>query len=130
MFNDVTDGGPASQTITKAPRPRVEGLPEELRGPRHIHKLRVRRAYAASSARFLGDAFVSSSRMRLLETADMASTAATNAGSFAFDGLLKPLIFRMNCREAARISSSVTGGSKLKRGLIFLHICVASKFLG
>ena len=31
MFNDVIDGGPASQTITEAPRPRVEGLPEEFR---------------------------------------------------------------------------------------------------
>ena len=42
--------------------------------------------------------------------------------SFAFDGLLKPLIFLTNWSEAARISSPVTGGSKLKRVLIFLHI--------
>ena len=31
----------------------------------------------------------------------------------AFDGLAKPLTFRTNCSDAARISSSVTGGSKL-----------------
>jgi hypothetical protein len=42
--------------------------------------------------------------------------------SFACDGLLKPVIFLMNCSEAARTSSGVTGGSKLKSGLMFLHI--------
>jgi hypothetical protein len=52
----------------------------------------------------------------------ISSTAAANKPSFAFDGLLKPLIFRTNWSEAARISSSVTGGSKLKRVLIFLHM--------
>ena len=45
-----------------------------------------------------------------------------NASSLAFDGLLKPVIFLTNCSDAARTSSSVTGGSKLKRFLIFLHI--------
>jgi hypothetical protein len=39
----------------------------------------------------------------------ISSTAASNAPSFAFDGLLKPLIFLTNWREAARISSEVTG---------------------
>src|SRR5579864_4099228 len=48
--------------------------------------------------------------------------AARKAGSLAFEGLVKPLILRTNCSEAARISSSVTGGSKLKRILIFRHI--------
>jgi hypothetical protein len=43
----------------------------------------------------------------------------------AFDGLLKPLTLRTNCKEAARISSSVTGGAKLKRILMFLHISFA-----
>jgi len=51
----------------------------------------------------------------------MSSTAARKALSLAFDGLLKPLIFLTNWREAARTSSSVTGGSKLKRVLMFLH---------
>src|SRR5215470_12076988 len=52
----------------------------------------------------------------------MSSTAAMNAASFAFDGLLKPLIFLTNCSDAARISSSVTGGSKLNSILMFRHI--------
>src|SRR6266536_3516420 len=79
---------------------------------------------ADRSARFLAGAFVSSERSRLPEAAAIASTAARNAASFAFDGLLKPLTFRTNCSEAARISSSVTGGSKLKSSLIFLHMLV------
>ena len=41
-----------------------------------------------------------------------------------FDGLLKPLTFLTNCNEAARISSSVTGGWKLKSVLMLLHIIV------
>src|SRR5580704_4080395 len=45
-----------------------------------------------------------------------------NAASLAFDGLLKPLIFLTNCSEAARTSSGVTGGSKLKSVLMFLHM--------
>jgi hypothetical protein len=45
-----------------------------------------------------------------------------NASSFAFDGLVKPLIFLTNCSDAARTSASVTGGSKLKSGLILRHI--------
>ena len=51
-----------------------------------------------------------------------SSTARLNASSFAFDGLVKPLILRTNCNDAARISSSFTGGAKLKSGLIFRHI--------
>ncbi len=45
----------------------------------------------------------------------ISSTAARKAPSFAFDGLLKALIFLANWSEAARISSAVTGGTKLKR---------------
>ena len=54
--------------------------------------------------------------------AAISSTAARNETSLAFDGLLKPLIFLTNWSEAARISPGVTGGSKLKRGLMFRHI--------
>jgi hypothetical protein len=43
----------------------------------------------------------------------IALIAARNASSFAFDGLLMPLIFLTNWSEAARISSAVTGGSNL-----------------
>jgi hypothetical protein len=59
-----------------------------------------------------------------VEIPTISSIAAWNEASFAFEGLLKPVIFLTNCSEAARTSSSVTGGSKLKRGLIFLHILV------
>jgi hypothetical protein len=81
-------------------------------------------AFAASCSRFLGAAFVSSDRRRRVETPATSSMASRNAASFAFDGLLNPLIFLTNCSEAARISSSVTGGSKLKRVLMFLHMGV------
>jgi hypothetical protein len=84
------------------------------------------RALAISSARFLDGALVSSERRRLLDTAAISSTAARNATSLAFDGLLKPLTFRTNCNEAARVSSAVTGGSKLKRVLMFLHTIITS----
>ena len=79
-------------------------------------------ALAATSSRFFGAAFVSSERRRRVEISAISSTAARNEASFPFDGLLKPLIFLTNWSEAARISTAVTGGSKLKRGLIFLHI--------
>src|SRR5215469_4207777 len=85
-------------------------------------------ALAASCSRFFGVAVVSSALSNLLETATIPSTAAANTASFAFDGLLKPVIFRTNCSDAARISSSVTGGSKLKSVLMFLHIADLEKF--
>jgi hypothetical protein len=48
--------------------------------------------------------------------------AVRNERSLTFDGLLMPLIFRTNWSEAALISYSVTGGSKLKRVLMLRHI--------
>src|SRR5262249_43524377 len=54
--------------------------------------------------------------------AAISSIADWNAASLALDGLLNPVIFLTNCSEAARTSSSVTGGSKLNRVLMFLHI--------
>src|SRR6185295_7927728 len=54
--------------------------------------------------------------------AAISSTAVSNAASLTFDGLLKPLILRTNCSDAARISSSVTGGAKLNSGLMLLHM--------
>jgi hypothetical protein len=82
------------------------------------------RALAASSARFLGRVFVSSELRSLAELAAISSTAVTNAASLIFDGLLKPLSFRTNCKQAARISSSVTAGWKLKSVLMLLHTFV------
>ena len=52
----------------------------------------------------------------------ISSTENRNAASFAFDGFVKPLTLRTNCSAAARISSSVDGGSKLKSVLMFLHM--------
>src|SRR5579871_4513831 len=79
-------------------------------------------ALSASSSRFFGGAVVSSERRRRLETIVISSTALAKELSFAFEGLLNPVILRTNCRAAARTSSSVTGGSKLNRILILRHI--------
>src|ERR1051326_4566545 len=80
------------------------------------------RALAASSARFRGGAVVVSAARSLSDTAAMSSTAASNAAWLTCDGLLKPLTLRTNCRDAARISCSVTGGWKLNRMRMFLHM--------
>lgn len=90
----------------------------------HMRKRSAARAlaFAASSSRSFGGALVWSESRRRLEALAMASTAARNGASFALDGLVKPLIFLTNWNEALRTSSGVTGGWKLKRGLIFLHI--------
>ena len=55
--------------------------------------------------------------------------AVVKVASFALEGLLKPLIFLTNCNDAARISSSVTGGSKLKSTLIFRHMAIGYRKL-
>lgn len=83
------------------------------------------RALTASSARSLGGTLVFSESSSTPEAAAMASTAAVNAASLAREGLLKPLILRTNCSAAARISSSLAGGSVWKSVLTFLHINVA-----
>jgi hypothetical protein len=61
----------------------------------------------------------------LLAAAATSSTARSNAAWLAFEGLLKPLSFLTNCTEAARISASVAGGSKLNKVLMFLHMPVS-----
>ena len=80
------------------------------------------RALAASSPLFFGGAFVSRFTSSRVATSAISSTAVRNAVSLAFDGLVKPLIYRTNCSEAARISASVLGGSKLKSGRMFRHM--------
>jgi hypothetical protein len=52
----------------------------------------------------------------------ISSTARTNAASFAFDGCVEPLTLRTYWSAAAWISSSVAGGSKLWRVLMFRHM--------
>src|SRR2546425_3960827 len=51
-----------------------------------------------------------------------ASTASLNTASLAFDGLRNPASFLTNWSDASRISSSVAGGSKLNKVLMFRHI--------
>ncbi len=96
----------------------------------HVPNLSAARAFAlaASSSRFFGGELASSERKRVAETSAISSTAAKNEASFAFDGLLNPVIFRTNWIEADRISSAVTGGSKLNRGLMFLHMGSVGRF--
>src|SRR6267142_5817003 len=60
--------------------------------------------------------------MRAREMPAISSTAERKAASLTCDGFVKPQIFRTNCRDAARISSSVTGGSKLNSVLMLLHM--------
>jgi tRNA-Thr(GGU) m(6)t(6)A37 methyltransferase TsaA len=55
-------------------------------------------------------------------TAATSTIASLNAASFALDGALNPLSLRTNCRDAAWISSSVAGGSKLNSVLMFRHM--------
>src|SRR5262249_54861762 len=83
-------------------------------------------AFRASSSLFRGVAVVSNSPINFNDTLAISSTAHANEASFAFDGLLNPVIFRTNCSDAARTSSSVTGGSKLNNVLIFLHMVTTS----
>src|SRR6202011_2808673 len=79
------------------------------------------RARAASVSRSRGPAVVTREAIRFVAAAEISATARSNAASLIFEGALKPLNLRTNCREAFRISSSVAGGSKLKRVLMFLH---------
>ena len=48
---------------------------------------------------------VSREQRRRIETSAISSTAARKGPSFAFDGLLNPLVFLTNWRQAARTSS-------------------------
>src|SRR6478672_4211309 len=79
-------------------------------------------AAAATSSRFRGWAVVESESISRRAVADTSSMARSKAAAFALEGALKPLNFRTNCSDAARISSSVAGGSKLNRVLMFLHM--------
>src|SRR5579885_101178 len=81
--------------------------------------------FIASSSRLLAGAFVSSERSSRADTRAISSTAAVNGASLAFEGLFRPLILRTNWSDAARISSSVAGGSKLNSILMFLHIRIS-----
>src|SRR5688572_2486881 len=79
-------------------------------------------AFRASSSRFRGGALVVREWINRWAAAVTSSTARSNAASFARDGRLLPLNLRTNWRAEARISSSVAGGEKLERVLIFRHM--------
>src|SRR5690242_14349125 len=55
---------------------------------------------------------------------ETSSTARAKAASFALEGRLNPLSLCTNCSDAARISSSAAGGSKLKRVFMLLHMFI------
>ncbi len=63
-----------------------------------------------------------SEKISLCAEAATSATARSKAASLAFEGLLKPLSLRTNCSAAARISSSVAGGSKLKSVRMLRHM--------
>src|SRR5207248_4933379 len=80
------------------------------------------RAFDASISRSRGGALVTREASSSCAALATWSTARSNAGWFALEGRVKPLSFRTNCREDARISSSVAGGLKLCSVLILRHM--------
>src|SRR5258706_3669704 len=84
------------------------------------------RARAASTSRSRGLAVVTREPINTRAAAATSSTARSKATSFALDGTLNPLSFLTNCSEASRISSSVAGGSKLNKVLMFRHTGVST----
>jgi hypothetical protein len=83
---------------------------------------------ARSSSRSFGGLNVNSEPISLLAAVATSSTARLKATSLALEGALKPLSLRTNCKAAARISSSVAGGSKLYKVLMFRHMRIAPCF--
>src|ERR1700730_19227229 len=76
----------------------------------------------ASASRSRGGALVTRDRSNSRAASDTWSTARSKASWFAWEGRVKPLSFRTNCREDAWISSSVAGGLKLCSVLMLRHI--------
>ena len=92
--------------------------------PRGYAKRRAERsrAFCASSSRFLGAALVSSVSTKPRVMSATCSTARSKRARLAPLGWRVPLTFRTYCSAAARISSSVAGGSKLNSWRMFRHI--------
>src|SRR5580704_17466096 len=84
--------------------------------------LDLARAFSASASRFFAGLAVSSDCSSRRATADTSSTARMKAASLAWDGWVKPESLRTNWSAEAWISSSVAGGSKLKRVRILRHM--------
>ena len=96
----------AGRTISPSKLPLSSGSGEAL--------LARARRRAASTSRSFGAPLVTSSPRRRIEASVTSSTARSNACSFACDGFVEAAILRTYCSDAARTSSSVAGGSKLK----------------
>src|SRR5262249_48139593 len=79
-------------------------------------------AFDASTSRSRGGALVTRESRSSWAACATWSTARLNAGSLALDGRVKPLSFRTNCREEARISSFVAGGLKVWSVLMLPHL--------
>ena len=81
-------------------------------------------AFDASTARSRGGALVTSPSSNSRAALATSSTARSNAGWFALEGRVKPLNLRTNCKEDARISSSVAGGLKLWSVFMLRHTTI------
>src|SRR6185503_6359066 len=79
----------------------------------------------ASASRLRGGLAVCRDVKSRRAASETSSTARSKAASLAREGCVKPLSLRTNCSADARISSSVAGGSKLKRVLTFRHMRLA-----
>src|SRR5262245_32073637 len=86
------------------------------------------RAFAASTSRERGGALVTSEASSCRAASATSSTARSKAAWFALEGRVKPLNLRTNCREDARISSSVAGGLKLWSVLMLRHMTSLANF--
>src|SRR5215472_13987174 len=103
--------------------PWAEGRRGRRLFPLHPNRATARAcALAASASRLRWGAVVSIEWSRSEETRAISSMAALKAASLGFEGWCMPVILRTNCIEAARTSSEVTGGSKLKSVLMLRHM--------
>jgi hypothetical protein len=91
-------------------------------GPNRVAALAC--ALDASVWRSRGGAFVTSESSNSRAALATSSTARLNAGWFALEGRVKPLNLRTNCKEDARISSSVAGGLKLWSVFMLRHTTI------
>src|SRR5947207_2102907 len=84
--------------------PAVPDVPHVLASPGAYRRAALTRALAASTSRLRGEPLVTSEASSVWAALEICATAVSKASSFALEGLVKPLIFRTNWREALRIS--------------------------
>src|SRR5260370_42100869 len=126
LIADIGDGGlahAATRTISRtAITSSVFTQVARLASGERKRSTPLARAFEASTSRSRGGAFVTSASSRARAARATSSTVWANGASFALDGFEKPLNFRTNCRDDARISSSVAGGLKLCSVLMLRHM--------